>query len=430
LKKLGALSFSALLFLLLSAGVVAADVTISQNMIVEGHAIQTTIYLRGPMERTETTIAPGMKIVTIKQCDRERMVQINDRTKSYLITLLSDDAPVTKTVEGGGETVTFTQNLQDTGERKQMFGYTARRIKSEMTNDAAANSCVGDMKVSSDGWYVDLPNTSCKPSPVSDLRTQGVPQACGANLRYKITGSAKLGYPVMLESTIQSKGHTTQVRQETAKIDATDLNSALFLIPQDYREVKTYAELIGVPGMVGTSGMAAMQPRSENVQSPQEKAAEANKIAAKRPGTIRIGVLQFTSSVEQPSSMKYLQGELIRALQSLGSDAVPLMADPMDRDAIEAESQSKECDYFVYSDISSIKQPSSAARKVGGVLGRGIGAGVTDVTISVQAFLAGQMRPVLDGSNNFKSANADLAFQGLIQTEAKSIATEIKKVKR
>jgi len=298
-----------------------------------------------------------------------------------------------------------------------------------MTSDAGANSCVGDLKVSSDGWYIDLPNTSCKPRPDNDLQWQGGPQACGASVRYKITGSAKLGYPVMLESTIESKGHSTQVRQETTKVDAADLNSALFQVPQDYREVKTYAELMGVPGMVGTAGMPAMQPRSGKAQSPQEEAAEANKSAAKRPGTIRIGVLQFTSSVEQPSSMKYLQGELIRALQSLGTDAVPLVADPKDRDAVETESQSKDCDYFVYSDISSIKQPSIAARKVGGVLGRGIGAGVTDVTVSVQAFLAGQMRPVLDGSNNFKSANADLAFQGLIQTEAKSIATEIKKVK-
>jgi Domain of unknown function (DUF4412) len=429
LKKLGVSTVFALLFQLLSAGVVVADVTISQHMIVEGHEIQTTVYLRGPMERTETTLAPGMKIVTIKQCDRERMIQINDRTKSYLITLLGDDAPVTKTGEASAETITFTQNVQDTGERKQLFGYTARRIKSEMTSDAGANSCVGDMKVSSDGWYVDLPNTSCKPNPDSNLRTQGAAQACGANFRYKITGSAKLGYPVMLESAIQSKGHTTQVRQETTKVEATDLNVALFQVPQDYREVKTYAELMGVPGMVGTAGMAAMQPRSGKAQSPQEEAAEANKTAAKRPGTIRIGVLQFTSSVEQPSSMKYLQGELIRALQSLGTDAVPLVADPKDRDAVEAESQSKECDYFVYSDISSIKQPNSAVRKVGGVLGHGIGAGTTDVTVSVQAFLAGQMRPVLDGSNNFKSANADLAFQGLTQTEAKSIATEIKKVK-
>lgn len=51
------------------------------------------------------------------------------------------------------ETLTIT----DTGQRSQMFGYTARRIKTTLTWEATPHGCTQTtLRRETDGWYVDL----------------------------------------------------------------------------------------------------------------------------------------------------------------------------------------------------------------------------------------------------------------------------------
>ena len=56
-----------------------------------------------------------------------------------------------------GAIVTQTETIVDTGERKTMFGYTARRVRTTSVMDAPPEACnPGHMEIESDGWYIDL----------------------------------------------------------------------------------------------------------------------------------------------------------------------------------------------------------------------------------------------------------------------------------
>ena len=52
--------------------------------------------------------------------------------------------------------VNITQTITDTGERKEMFGFTARRIKTSLVKTVSPDACDKDQKIETDGWYIDF----------------------------------------------------------------------------------------------------------------------------------------------------------------------------------------------------------------------------------------------------------------------------------
>src|SRR5436190_8333473 len=117
---------------------------IKQTTSMSGQKMESTVYVKGSRKRTESGGMMGMPndVATIEQCDLKRTVQINDKKKLYYVDPMSvsepDSAPVSKapvaaTKAKKGGTVTYTSAITDTGERKQMFGLTARHLKTSMT---------------------------------------------------------------------------------------------------------------------------------------------------------------------------------------------------------------------------------------------------------------------------------------------------------
>src|SRR5919198_1701011 len=147
--------------LLCVQAVALADLKVSRKMGTGGYGGENTVYIKGQRQRTEM---PGMP--TIQQCDLRRTIQINDQTRKYLI--MPDDtgqpeasapaaAPQGPTQTRRGAVVQITESIVDTGERKQMFGYTARHIKTTRVTDAPPEACnPGHTETETDGWYIDL----------------------------------------------------------------------------------------------------------------------------------------------------------------------------------------------------------------------------------------------------------------------------------
>ena len=133
---------------------------------------------------------------------------------------------------------------------------------------------------------------------------------------------------------------------------------------------------------------------------------------------MRLGIAQVTSSTAQPASLSTLQGKIISGLQAASFEAIPLTTNPDDHDALESEAEEKGCDYYVTSDIQALKQ--STAR----------GTPRTTAQIAVKAYLPDQIRPVLDGGNNYTGGDIDSTLDSLLKEEVRSIATDIKKVRR
>ena len=119
----------------------------------------------------------GTGMTNVTQCDLRRTIMLNDQTRTYMITPLdaSGDAgaaapgvpaaapPQTEKRRGG--VVNVVNTINDTGERKEMFGFTARRIKTSMVMEASPDACnSGSSRIETDGGTSILSTTSTAPA--------------------------------------------------------------------------------------------------------------------------------------------------------------------------------------------------------------------------------------------------------------------------
>src|SRR5688572_23398851 len=133
----------------------APDIKIRQKMTMSaggGTGMETVMYVKGSRMRSEMA-STGMAMITVRQCDLNRTIMINDKNRTYLITPDSANAAdggASASVPGAnsqqsqprrGGVVTITSTITDTGERKEMFGFTARRIKTSMVKEASPDAC-------------------------------------------------------------------------------------------------------------------------------------------------------------------------------------------------------------------------------------------------------------------------------------------------
>ena len=113
---------------------------------------ETVTMIKGARERSESHSGYGFDMVQITQCDLKRTIQLSDATKKYPITPMVTGEPSAPATPGGpapapttpgrqGGVVEYISSVIDTGERKDMFGFTARHIKSSTSINAGPDSC-------------------------------------------------------------------------------------------------------------------------------------------------------------------------------------------------------------------------------------------------------------------------------------------------
>jgi hypothetical protein len=236
------------LALVCMASIALADVKITTRSSASGQSATSTTYIKGTRQRTE-----GLGFTTIYQCDLKRMIQINDKARTYLVTPYAgankaQNAGAQKAGTRKGGVITYRTANTDTGERKNIFGLPAKRIKSRSVVEASEGACNSmNMEMETDGWYVDLPSGQSCPTDGSS----GFPSYesdCVDEVVYKTEGAANTGYPVMTTTTIRFTGTEMNIpastsTQEVVDISKAALDQALFEIPAGYREVKSAQEL-------------------------------------------------------------------------------------------------------------------------------------------------------------------------------------------
>jgi len=407
---------------------------ISQTMSMGGmpQPMSTTTYVKGPRKRTENGGMMGMggDVATIEQCDLKQNVQVNDKKKMYHIDPMdtgAGDAPVRGTsgarstpVKKGG-TVTVTSNITDTGERKQMFGMTARHIKTSMSMEASPDACMqGNMKMETDGWYIDLPEFSC---PLPMRPQQFGPAArggCQDNYVYHNSGGGKMGFP--LEQTMTMGGGVTQTIH-TIDFSRAPIDQMLFDVPTGYTAVDDSSQLYGKPDM--TAMMAAMKGGStgDDEQTSNNNRSTANmgnmsnmgNASASSFNGIKVAVLIPTNrgdSVSTSDLQNYLVGRIT------GGNVMAFAA------SSEAEARSMGASYILWSDISKLKQ--SAAGKIGGMFGRATGAptggGNYDAQVDYKLVKLGDGSTVLSSKATSKTENnAQGAAEAILGQEASAV---------
>ncbi|HEX8922868.1 MAG TPA: hypothetical protein VF766_15445 [Pyrinomonadaceae bacterium] len=248
-------SVSLVLAFICSASIALADIKITTKSGASGQTFTSTTYIKGARQRTE-----GMGYTSIYQCDLKRTIQINDKTKSYLITPIGNEGKSSGAQQQNavaskrrGGVITYTTTITDTGERKEMFGLTARHLKTKTVIEASEGACSPmNMEMEADGWYIDLPGG------LNCATDGGAPQFpveqsdCVDEVRFKTVGTVKPGYPVMTTTTMKfnigadspaANMPTSSSTQEVVDFSTAKLDAVLFDIPAGYREVKSMQEL-------------------------------------------------------------------------------------------------------------------------------------------------------------------------------------------
>lgn len=453
-KRLWALSsLSALaLLMIFSSGLVAqrtrnrpaaptapqrTDLKITYRTTTMGQSMENTTMLKGARERSEMKLGYGRDIINITQCDLKRTIQISDSARKYVITPMDtvDAAPVSAPAGGGrnepsrrGGVVTYNSTAVDTGERKEMFGFQARHVKTTLSIESSPDACNPiRQRIETDGWYIDFAfGLNCEVNHASPMGGPPARGGCRDSVRFNRQGAARTGYA--LQETTTSYGPDGSVQfsstKEVVDLSREPLDAALFDVPAGYTEASNTGELYGAPSMSDmASQMSKGRPPVEDDQN-----NNSTMSSSKAPGSIRVGVVQINNKTDHSVSTESLRQRLLGEISGNGVEAVPLNA--ISQSEAQVEARAKQCDFILYTDITTLK--TSAAKSIGGFLGRatGVGSGAvgkTDAKVEFQLFGVG------DGAVRLKSAatgkeEGDEASAGTaLDQEAKQVNAEVRR---
>jgi hypothetical protein len=381
----------AIITLLCAATVASADIKIKTKTTMSGQSYEGTTYIKKARQRSEQNMG-GMEMASIVQCDLRRNIQLNDKARTYLITPFDTgasagaDSAASRGLIGRpqgtsrrGGVVTMTYDVVDTGERKQMFGMTARHLKVTMTVESSPDACnPSKMKMEMDGWYVDLEyGVDCQwGRQYASGGGAGKPD-CVDEYRQKTTGNGKLGYP-LLQTTVMFGNdgrETSRSTIEVLELTSATLEAALFDIPAGYTEAKSMQELYMGAAMssandAGTGAGAGGDTSSATKTAPAAVSAGLTAASApKKAGAIRIGVMlpktQTTERLPGEQAAEAVRNTFVSFINGPTIEVVSLNANLLEQ-AIE-EAQQSQCDYVL---ISSFSQKKGG----GGMFGKALGS--------------------------------------------------------
>ncbi len=225
----------------------SADLKIKTRTTVMGHTTESTVYIRGSRQRTETSFGGQGGSASIMQCDQKRLITVTGNqcmvmpfgegesscpARPNMRDMMSGKTPAEPTRAGG--VVTITRTSTDTGERQEMFGYKARHIKSTMTMASTPDACnQSNMKMEMDGWYADIAGFSCGDESYRSMACGGGGEkpGCRDRIVMKGGGGAPLGYPLKQTMNMITQERTFTVTTEVVELTNATLEPALFDAP-------------------------------------------------------------------------------------------------------------------------------------------------------------------------------------------------------
>ena len=236
-----------------------ADLKIRLRSVTDGKIVnETLLYFKGARQRNDLArLENGQRQplgAVVFQCDLNRYLWLDEKARAFwgapyespdLLSLLPE-TPLPETAKPGGA-VRETYTLIDTGERREIYGYTARHIRAARLWEAAPACRQTPLRQETDGWYIDLLyGFGCSPN-LSGAHQRGANYAATPCLEryrqrgYSFTrsqnGAARLGFPVSETiKTYNDKGRPTTTSWEITEFSNDELNLSLFDAPDKYKQ--------------------------------------------------------------------------------------------------------------------------------------------------------------------------------------------------
>jgi hypothetical protein len=383
-------------------------------------ASESTTYVQGARQRVEF---PG--VVSIDQCDTKTVVMLNTTAKRYKTQPYPDVAPVHTTAaapapatpaampgmpaqaqmagmdpamqmqlqmaqmqmaqmqamqqQGGGRgmggmgmgmpqpkggVVTITTTITDTLERQKMFGLDARHVKTIVVKQFSQTACdKAPYKLEMDAWYIDLPERKGCPKAAAEPPPPPAstdPNACVDRIESRTVGDAKLGFPVKVTTTTTTgDGEAIDVvttQQEVTELESAKLDGALFDTPPDFAEATSSAEIVPAIATGGSLADALFGSTAIGTSLP----------APKKPGVVRIGVLEPVNKTARALAPNAHRDELVRKFSKAPYEALPVRGNSMA--AIEQEAARLGVDYLLLTEVVDVK--TSKPGKLGGMVSK------------------------------------------------------------
>ena len=217
----------ALVIMVCVAAPAISDTKVTTEYTTDGQTVETTIYAKGGRLRYEY----GEGLTLIRKCDQKRIIQIDDKSKTYLSLPAEEPAGASSKAQ-----------VNDTGERKPMLGHSARHLK--IVEAAEGNKS----RTETEGWYVDLADLACSSQ-----------------------GGANHGFPVSYATTSYGEDGkvSSTVTMRLKGIETDPLEPTLFDIPAGYTEPHAAGQQASqkAPGMIRIGAVAIRDKSNREAQS-------------------------------------------------------------------------------------------------------------------------------------------------------------------
>jgi hypothetical protein len=266
----------------LAAGASAMpDLKIAVKITVPNHSAlgsETINYIQNDRKRVEVrrqypqslrpggpvVFLPAPPIVTITQCDLDQVFVLNLDDREYMSmpvpkppsreTLQARAAQQPKPATQPQPTLLIETTTNDTGEREEMFGFSARHVITTRKQIPLVESGQTPQETVTDGWYIDLDTAvSCDRAPSGAFtlmsggtRQRGEPPQIPVPI-FKSIGNPERGLALttkeLIRATVSSPDRPTQtIESFTNETHVTELSTepldpALFEVPRNFRKV-------------------------------------------------------------------------------------------------------------------------------------------------------------------------------------------------
>ena|SRR5215472_7959021 len=211
-----------------------------------------TEFFKGALRRTDSSPA----YTTVLDFDHRRQVNWRSDLRQYVIV---EWPPQYQTDSPPGPVITIERNTRDTGERKQFFGRTGRRLVTRVTRSDGPETVI-------DGWYIDVPGLPAWKNGAGGSFTlvtlsAGGQRSLPPRIEVKQTGPAPEGLAVWQKSTFSvdlpgGSHHSYESVSEITELVELTLPDKFFQPPDGYQRVaslpntasrpvpRTWAELV------------------------------------------------------------------------------------------------------------------------------------------------------------------------------------------
>ncbi len=260
----------AALLLLSLTNISSADIKIKRRTTFNRGGFDSILYLKGKRQREEmnqfSRDGKEFSVAYVEQCDLKQFVWLDLYNKRYALhtggmpmgAAMAFNEPqvqvnqelIDKARARSKGVLTETTTVVDTGERREMFGFVARHLKTITTWEPKPKRCDGpELRRETDGWYIDLLyGIDCSPDLSGSItRGYSLEGKCFSEylfkrvywLEHKRHGSPSLGYPLLETTKWNSEKNEEHItRTEVLELSTEELNPSLFEVPEGFAKVE------------------------------------------------------------------------------------------------------------------------------------------------------------------------------------------------